>query len=176
LSARHALLISLGQLRDAVDRGDNFVSEMAVVRLQAPSDELALLDNFAAGAESGIARREQLRSRFAALSESLLAQEYDRAQIGFWPSLRAHLHRIVRIRRIDGMGNDVEAILARTEMAIKADDWDKALLEMSALSGPFATTAESWVHQVELRLAADRALSRLTALAAARSSQAPSPP
>ena len=167
-AASQALLLTVGQLRDAVDRGDRFTQELAAARRLAQGDENTLLDAFADGAESGIPRRDQLTKDFKPLSEKLLQKEADAEGRGFWPSLWSHARKVISLRRTDGKGNDAEAVLGRTETAFKEGDWDRAVEDMRALPGPYEELADDWIRSARLRLAADRALSQLAASAAAR--------
>jgi hypothetical protein len=167
-AAASALLLTIGQLRDAVDRGDRFAPELAAARQMAKGDDNSLLDSFAPGADTGIARREQLLRDFGPLREKLLQQEADSEEPGFWHAIERHLRKVVSIRRMDGQGNDAEAVLGRTDTAFKEGDWDKAIESLRALPGPYLATADDWLRQARLRLAADRALSQLAAAAAAR--------
>jgi hypothetical protein len=163
-----ALLLTVGQLRDAVDRGDRFSAELSATRQLAKGDDGALLDSFAPGAETGIPRRDQLLRDFKPLSEKLLQQEADADEPGFWHGIGRHLRKVVSVRRMDGTGNDAEAVLARADTALKQSDWDRAVEDMRALPGPYLATADDWIRQARLRLAADRALSQLAAASAAR--------
>jgi hypothetical protein len=163
-AASQALLLAVGQLREAVNRGDDFAMELSAVRRLLPKD--APLDGLGDGA--AIARRDQLVQRFVPMARQLLDQENEARGRGWWQAILAHVQKVIRLRRIDGKGNDAEAVLGRAEAALDRDDWDQAVAEMRGLPGPFARTAEPWMRQAEARLAADRALSRLTAAAAAR--------
>lgn len=163
-----ALLLVVGQLRDAVDRGDRFSAELAAARQLAAGSDVALLDSFAPGAETGIERRDQLLRDFKPLSEKLLRQEASAEEPGFWHAITRNLRKVVSFRRLDGRGNDAEAVLARTEQALRDNDWDKAVENLRALPGPYLATADDWIRQARLRLAADSALSQLAAAAAAR--------
>jgi len=174
-AAASALLLTIGQLRDAVDRGDRFAAELAAARQMAKGDDTALLDSFAPGAETGIARRDQLLRDFAPLREKLLQQEADSEEPGFWHALARHARKLVTIRRMDGRGNDAEAVLARADAALTEGDWDKGVEAMRALPGPYLASADDWLHQARLRLAADRALSQLAAAAGARTAPRPLP-
>jgi len=175
LGRGQALLLTIGQLRDAIDRGDHFSAELAAARQLAKSDETALLDSFAAGAETGIARRDQLLRDFKPLSEKLMQQEADSEEPGFWHMIARHLRKVVSFRRMDGKGNDAEAVLARADEAFRQNDWDKAVEAMRALPGPYLATADDWLRQARLRLAADRALSQLAAAASARTAPSTAP-
>jgi hypothetical protein len=172
-AAASALLLTVGQLRDAVDRGDRFSAELAAARQMTKAEDTVLLDSFAPGAETGIARRDKLLSEFKPLREKLLQQEADSEEPGFWHALARHARKVVAIRRMDGQGNDAEAVLARTDAAFKEGEWDKAVESLGALPGPYLATADDWLHQARLRLAADRALSQLAAAAAARTAPRP---
>ena len=167
-AAAAALLLTIGQLRDAVDRGDRFAPELAAARQTARDSDTALLDSFASGADTGIERRDQLLREFPALKDKLLEQEADAGEPGLWNAIGRHLHKLVSVRRMDGQGNDAEAVLARADAAFKDSDWDHAIEAMRALPGPYLATADDWLRQARLRLAADRALSQLAAAAAAR--------
>jgi len=175
LGRGQALLLTIGQLRDAIDRGDHFSAELAAARQLAKSDEAALLDSFAPGAETGIERRDQLLRDFKPLSEKLMQQEADSEEPGFWHMIARHLRKVVSFRRMDGKGNDAEAVLARADGALRQNDWDKAVEAMRALPGPYLATADDWLRQARLRLAADRALSQLAAAAAARTAPSTAP-
>jgi len=167
-AASQALLLAVGQLREAVNRGDDFAAELAAVRRLLPDAEA--LEGLGDGA--AIARRDQLLQRFPALVRDVLDQENEARARGWWNAILAHVQKVIRVRRIDGKGNDAEAVLGRTEAALEKNDWDQAVAEMRGLSGPFARTADEWMKQAEARLKADRALSRLTGLAAARAGAA----
>lgn len=167
-AAGQALLLTVGQLREAVDRGDSFTAELAATRRLAQGDENAMLDAFADGASTGIPRRDQLLRDFKPLSEQLLQKESEVEGTGLWQAIVSHLRKIVSLRRMDGKGNDAEAVLARADAAFKQGDWDKAVEDMRALPGPFEAMADDWIRGARLRLAADRALSQLAASAAAR--------
>ena len=163
-----ALLLVAGQLRDAVDRGVPYDLELAALRrLLAPQDAQQL-DPLTAAAATGIARREVLQQQFPALADRLMEQEEQARGSGWLHIALRHLRKVISLRRLDGKGNDAEAVVARAEAALKKQDWDQAVAEMRALPGNFAPTAADWIAQAEARSAADRALARITALAAAR--------
>jgi hypothetical protein len=167
-AAGQALLLTVGQLRDAVDRGDKFSAELTAARRLAQGDENSMLDSFAEGADAGIPRRDQLLRDFQPLSEKLLQHEAEVESSSVWQTMIAHVRKVISLRRMDGKGNDAEAVLGRTEVAFKQGDWDKAVEDMRALPGPFEAMADDWIKGARLRLAADRALSQLAASAAAR--------
>jgi hypothetical protein len=167
-AAGQALLLTVGQLREAVDRGDSFSAELAATRRLAQGDENTMLDAFADGASTGIPRRDQLLRDFQPLSDQLLQMESQVGGTGFWQTIISHMRKVISLRRMDGKGNDAEAVLGRAEAAINQGNWDGAVEDMRALPGPFEVLADDWIRGARLRLAADRALSQLAASAAAR--------
>lgn len=167
-AAGQALLLTVGQLRDAVDRGDKFSAELTATRRLTQGDENTMLDAFADGATAGIPRRDQLLRDFQPLSERLLQHESEVESGGVWQTIVSHVRKVISLRRMDGKGNDAEAVLGRAQAAFKQGDWDKAVEDMRALPGPFEAMADDWIKGARLRLAADRALSQLAASAAAR--------
>ncbi|HVI50368.1 MAG TPA: mitofilin family membrane protein [Candidatus Sulfotelmatobacter sp.] len=167
ISSQHAqaqaLLLAVGQLRDAVDRGDPYDFELRAVRRITPPEEAATLDILAATAASGLPRRAALLNTFPLLAPGILRASVLPAGDGLWQRALTKLASLVSIRRIDGTGKDTASILARTEAAIRDGDLAKAAQELSALEGEPAAKADPWIRDAQARIAADRALSALSA-------------
>ncbi len=163
-----ALLLIVGQLRAAVDRGDSYELELAALRRLLPAEDASMIAPLAATAAQGIPRHDQLRQTWPAVTEHLLDQENAAVGPGLWPVVWRHLQKLIAIRRMDGKGNDAEAVLARAEAALDKDDWDQMVAELRGLPGPFAATAAPWLEQADARVAADHALAKVTAWAASR--------
>lgn len=163
-----ALLVVVGQLRDAVERGGPYLIELGAARAVAPADAGPALDALAATAETGVADRQAIIESFppvaaAIVSAALLPPESE----GFWEKLERKAARLVSIRRTDGQGNDAASIAARAEIAAKRGDLADAVRELSTLDGPAAAAAKQWIDRAQARLTAERALSELTAKSAA---------
>lgn len=167
-ASSQSLLLIVGQLRAAVDRGDSYDLELAALRRQLSAEDAAMIAPLAKDAAHGILRHDQLRQSWPAVTARLLDQENAAVGPGVWPVIWRHLQKLVAIRRMDGKGNDAEAVLARAEAALAKDDWDQMVAELQALPGPFAATAAPWLDQADARVAADHALSKVTAWAALR--------
>jgi hypothetical protein len=162
-----ALLLVVGQLREAIDRGDPYDIELRAARRIAPADEAPSLDALTASAPTGVTRRDALVTAFLPLASTIVRAEF--APDGdFWQRALNKLTSLVNIRRIDGDGADTAAIVARAESRVKDGDLAKAVQELSALQGAPAQTAAPWVKAAGARVAADRALSQLAATAAAQ--------
>jgi len=162
-----ALLLVVGQLREAIDRGDPYDIELRAARRIAPAEEAPSLDALTASASTGVARRDALVADFPALASAIVRAEF--APDGnFWQRALNKLTALVNIRRIDGTGADTAAIVARAEARVKDGDLAKAVQELSALQGAPAQVAAPWLKSAGARVAADRTLSQLAATAAAQ--------
>jgi len=165
------MLLAAGQLRDAVDRGDPYVTELAAARHLAVAEETESLDALAPWAAAGVARADSLIESFPALADRVERAATLPVGDGFWSTLATRLSTIVSVRRIDGHGGGVAAILARAEAKVKIGRLDQALDELSGLDGRAAAEATPWIQSATARSTADRALSRLSALAAVEASR-----
>jgi len=142
ISSQHAqaqaLLLVVGQLRDAIDRGDPYEYELHAVRRVAPPEEEAQLDALERGSAAGLPRRTSLLNSLP-------------------------LPSMVTVRRIDGTGSDTASVLARAQAAARDGDLSKAVQELSALDGASAEAAAPWLKDAQSRLTVDKALSMLSA-------------
>jgi uroporphyrinogen-III synthase len=171
-ASAQALLLVVGQLRDAVNRGDPYPFELQVVRRIANPDDLAQIDSLAASATSGVARKEILLSQFPAVAKTVVQADLLPPDDTLWQRAFRKLMSLVDIRKIDGQGTSAVAIVARAEAWIKGGDLTKAVQELSALSGRPAEAAAPWLKAATDRLAADKALAELSASTAAQSASA----
>jgi hypothetical protein len=162
-----ARLLVIGQLRDAINRGDGYQTELASARRIALPDMRPGLDRLAATARKGVPRRETLLIRFPALAEDILHADVTDANGSFWQKAIFKAASIVSIRRTDGRGDNTEAIVARSEALVRSGDLAAALDDLAALAERPAAVARPWMDAVSARLAAETTLSELTALAAA---------
>ena len=162
-----ALLIVAGQLRDAVDRGAPYGTELAAARKVAPPSAAATLDALATSADTGVSRRSQLADTFAPVASAiaraaLVPPETD----DFWGRLIHEAATLVSVRRVDGQGSDPASAAARAEKAVRAGDLSGAAKELEALDGAPGEAAKTWLTAARARLAADHALSDLNAAVA----------
>lgn len=162
-----ALLVVVGELRDAVERGGPYSAELGAARAVAPADATPALDALAANAAAGVASREALAQSFPPVAASIVrASLLPGDTDGFWEKLERKAATLVSIRRTDGQGSDPASVAARAEIAMKHDDLTEAVRELAALDGPAAAAAKDWMVRAQARLAAEQALSELTAKSA----------
>jgi hypothetical protein len=170
-ASAQALLLVVGQLRDAVDRGDSYQAELLAARRVATPDETPALDALTPTAPNGVPRRDALAAAFPTLSADILRAAALPAESGFWQRAFYRLTSLVSIRRMDGQGAGTPAVIARTEIRIKEGNLAKAAQELSALQGEPLGVASPWIQAANARVSADRALSELSAAAAAHTAQ-----
>lgn len=167
ISSQHAqaqaLLLVVGQLRDAVDRGDPYEYELRAVRRVAPPEEEAQLDALERGSAAGLPRRASLLNSLPLLAPTILRAGILPENGSIWQRAVARLASLVTVRRIDGTGSDTASVLARAQAAARDGDLAKAVQELSALDGSAAEAAAPWLKDAQARLAVDKALSMLSA-------------
>jgi hypothetical protein len=170
-SSAAALLLAIGQLREAVANGRSFEAEWRTARVLAGEDgeSLALLDQLKEFAAAGIATRAVLVSRFEALAPALIRAEILPEGEGWWRRTLDRLLSLVTIRREDGaaMGANAAAIIGRAQALVTRGDLAAALVELERLGTGPAEAAAAWTAEVKARQGAEKALSQLTAQALA---------
>ena len=160
---RILLALELGNLKRAVEHGGAYAKELAEVkRLASKGLDLAALD---AGAEKGLPANALLAAEFKDLTWSILNADGkpsgDGSLLGeLWQGARS----VVQVRRTgDVAGDSTEAILARAEARLQADDLDSTLREVAQLKGDARKVAEPWMAKLAGRLAVDQAMSNVEA-------------
>ncbi|MDR3438232.1 mitofilin family membrane protein [Telmatospirillum sp.] len=172
-ASAQAQLLVVGQLREAVNRGDPYQPELAAARRVAGPDTLATLDSLAATSADGVPRKEVLIDTFPKIAVDILHAGVLSPDGSFWQKALYKLSSLVSIRRIDGQGSSTAAIVARSEALVRVGDLTRATQELSALSEEPAKVAEPWIKAATARTAADRTLSELSATVAAEARATP---
>lgn len=184
LAARHdsstALVLAVAQLREAVNRGSPFEAELQALLVLSP-DPVAVartVAGFAAHASKGLTPRTALERRFEALSVAVAQATV--VPGGFGESLGEggdwidktlqRLAGLVTLRRTDGqaMGDSTMAVMARADARLQAGDLAGTVAEMGGLTGAPARVAAPWQEEARAWVAAEQALSTLTAEALGR--------
>ncbi len=168
-----ALLLTTAQLRQAVDQGNPFATELRTVRaiadkMSGVTIDAPILTDFA---DAGIPTREMLAERFDRLGTDIIRAAAAPDDAPAWVQDTARrLMGLVTIRRVDGeaVGDDASALVARAGSAVEAGDLRTAVDELKKLQGEAAVAADDWLIGAEARLAADAAVGALTSEALAR--------
>jgi BMFP domain-containing protein YqiC len=165
-SRRAALVVGLGALRAAVDRGQPFVAELRMASaLGLPAEAVGALQPHA---ERGLAAADALAQRFAALAPALLRAAPGPAADGtMLERLTASAQNLVRIRPVgEAAGDDVPSAVARIEAKLRRADLAGALADFDRLPEPVRALGADWAAEARARAAAESALRRLTTDAA----------
>jgi hypothetical protein len=182
------LLLSLEQLRNAVDSGRAFAPQLAAMAALAHdrAEVKEALKPLESAAAQGVPDKLALARRFEqevapAMLRAAAAPREDSWSERVWSGLRS----LVVIRRVDGTGantdNPAEAAVARAEAALAANDLAGAVTAVEAVTGratgPAQSASAPWLAAAKERVAAETALAtlsrQLTARLAAGAEQPP---
>lgn len=167
-----ALIIAVGQLQAALIAGRPYARELRAATALAANDTglQDLLAPLAVSAETGLAGDIELRERFRLLAPAVLRADRDREGADWTDRVLGRLASIVTLRRASGevAGDDADAVLARAEAALLANDLPRAVDEMERLPAPAAGPAAEWLKLAEARMAAEAAAATLADLSLAR--------
>ncbi len=164
LSKDWSLLITIGQIRQSLHNGQPYAADLAILTAMLAADPVAshFLENLRPYAERGLPSRGELSRQFtaqAALWADTAETKTAYEETGIWDEALHRLKALVRIRRVgEQPGNSPEALVARAENQLNADDLAAAGTEL--LSIP---KAQLWANQAIGRAKAERALHDLTA-------------
>ena len=160
-----AIIVVLGQLRDAVDSGGPFTGELeAVAALETrDSQVLAALDVLAGHAETGIPTHDELEDTLGDALASALDADKVAAAAGWVDKTLARLESLVTVKRIDGdsAGTDIAAVALRIEAKVAAGDLDAALRELDSLPAAATEAMQDWAGGARARTEALAALEHL---------------
>jgi hypothetical protein len=168
------LAVAASALRNAVEHGDPFTAELAIVKPLAPDgNAIALLEPFAA---SGVPGNAALGQELATIVRPLLrASDQTPADAGFLDRLQANAQKLVRVRPVDEepRGDDRPAILLRIEQRASQGNVAAAMTELNKLPADARALMQTWVAKAEARNKALDASRRLSADAVAALKAAP---
>jgi uroporphyrinogen-III synthase len=165
-----ALLLSLLQLREAVEAGRPYAAEydgFAALARDQP-DLAAAAGPLTAAAHGGVASRAALRQGLAELADRRRTGAPAPGQAKWWEEALSRMHELVTVRRIGARQGGADAAVDRAQTAFTAGDLPGAIAALGGLSGSDAEPAQPWLKAARARLAAEAALTRLQDLLTAR--------
>lgn len=164
-----AMLLAIGQLRAALDRGRPFQRELEALRRIRGADGAA--DPIAALAPAGIPTEAALVREFPARAAEAARAAFADGDGGWIDRSWARLSRLVTVRRVgaDAPGDGASAVLARAEALLEAGDLAGAAAALAPLDGAPAEAMAAWRAGALARAAAETALARLAEAALAES-------
>jgi len=160
---RETFAIALVQLRAAVEKGEAFADLLAAFMNRFGGDTTVdqSLTSLKMHANSGVKSNATLKAELASTIHLVLNQSPG-AGASFWTQTKERLSRLVTVRRTGAIaGDDVEAILARAELAMDKGDLAAALTEMKTLPEADREKAEVWINDGDAHLAVEDALAKL---------------
>jgi hypothetical protein len=158
---RAASAIALANLVRSASSGASFATELEAVRLINPDPDL--VGPIAAYASHGVRPVSQLANDFARVARDAM-RAAGRGSGSWWDRLWASIARLFLIRSQEPRdGDSIDAVLSRAEAAVRADNLQDAVGELSHLHGPAADAVAGWRAQAEARLTLDSLLTKLSA-------------
>lgn len=154
-------VVTAQALRDAVERGAPFGSELAVVKATSANPQtLAPLEPFAADGLPGAAMLARQLSDLVPAMQKLAALPPPSG--GFLDRLQANAEKLVRVRPVNEQpGDDPAAVVSRAQARAARADFAGAVSELKALPSDMRAPAEDWIRKVEARESAVKASTRL---------------
>ncbi|MCE2510893.1 MAG: hypothetical protein J4G10_08005 [Alphaproteobacteria bacterium] len=117
-------------------------------------------------ADRGIPTLPMLRVRFDDMAAAVLETGWVKPEAKWHERLLANLANVVTVRRTGDLeGDDLEAVLARAEMALNSGDLERAVSLLDGIGAPALKAAESWLRDARARLAAEAAIRHLRQVA-----------
>jgi hypothetical protein len=167
-----AMIIAVGQLQAALSGGRPYARELRSAQALAANDTalLDLLAPLSASAETGLAGDIELRERFRLLAPAVLRADRDREGADWTDRVLGRIGSLITVRRASGevAGDTADAVLARAEAALLANDLPRAVQEMETLPAHAAGPAADWLKLAEARMAAEAAAATLADMSLAR--------
>lgn len=170
-----AFLLTVGQLREAVQAGGVFADQLKAARAIAPSDVSvdALTADFSPWSDRGIPQVAALAVHFASLAPAIIRASVvtDLSKSSdFWQQTLSRLSSVLTITRSDGggAGGDTAATVARVQALLQAGDLAAAVSEAKQLDAAATAVAKPWFEEAKAHLAATKGLATLTSEAVAR--------
>ena len=153
------IALAANKLRNAIGRAAPFAEEIAELKRLGGNnpDIAAAIARMEPFSEKGVPGRAALFAGLPETVDAVLAAARAPVKTGWLDQALDKLTGFVTIRRIDGKGAGVDAVLARAERTAREGDLAATVAELSALTGPAAKAAASWLAAAHSRLAAEDA-------------------
>ena len=158
------IALAVSRLREAIAGPRPFATELAAVERLAGGDAdiVGAIAPLVPLAADGVPSRVLLFDRFSDVVRAVAAAVPEPIAAGdWWEQAVTELRNLVRIRRVDGRGGGVHAILARAEAQVRRGDLASVVLELSGLEGRPAAAARRWLDEARARLAVESAAADL---------------
>ena len=165
--------VAASALRNAVEHGDAFAAELAIVKpLASDANAVAILEPFAA---SGVPGDAALGKELVAIVHPLVRANEPSREGGFLDRLQANAKQLVRVSPVgeEVRGDDRGAILSRIEQRAAQGNVSGALTEIAKLPPDARAPMQAWEAKANACSKALDASRRLSADAVAALKAAP---
>ncbi len=166
-----ALVLAIGELRDAAGGGGPYAAELAAVRALAGSGAqwAEPLDALTTHESEGVATLDTLRDEYDPAARAAILAAGGKVPQDWLERAIAGAKSLVTVRRVDDAeGDDADAVIARAERALERGRVTEAEAELGALDTAAAAAIAGWRERARAHAAVRQALGALHALAVAR--------
>lgn len=159
------LVLASGMMRMAITGDGPFETIFRTARALGASDPAitTTLDGIAPFAAKGVPTRSQLTERFAGLAGGMVRAEQAAAGGDWIDRARDTVSSLITVRRSSGdvAGSGAEAVVARTQAALRSGSLSQAIADVETLQGPAAAVAAPWLADAKARQAVEDAVHKL---------------
>lgn len=162
IARNQALVVAVGQLREALAGSKSFTAELSAVTALGNSEVSKIADRLTPYAAAGIATVADLREDFPRVADAVVQAAGESKSPDWVDRALARASSVVTVRKVGPVeGNTPGAIVSRAEAHLENDDVDGALAEMGSLTGGAADAAKDWVAKAQARVTAEQTLKDL---------------
>lgn len=171
--ADQALLLALGQVRDAVSNGASYAPALGALAGLVPSgpETAGALEVLERHAATGAPTTLELMRRFGPMADQVRHAAAIPADGDWMDEALASVQGLVTIRRAPGEveGDDADAALARAEVRLQAGDVAGAVAALESMENPGAVDAATgWLEAARSHLAVASAIQTVNGAVLAR--------
>jgi hypothetical protein len=148
--------VAAAALKSAIDRGTPFMTELETYAAVAPgAPEIAELRDLAA---SGVPTRAAIEAEADdAANRMIAAARPTDPEAGLIEELWTSARSLIQVRPVGHVeGEDIPAIVARLEAAVREGNYQQAIQEYEALPEPAKAAGDEFIEKVRARLTADQ--------------------
>lgn len=169
----NALVLAVGQLREAVRGTAPFTVALQVVETLAENQEILAtpVATLKAHADSGVPDLIALRLHFNRIAGRIAHETFVPKGDGWLDRTLGRVSRVFTVRRTGSTAaasDDENGRVARAELRLAAGDLDNAVAILEGLKEPALSYAAPWLKEARARLAVDAAINTLFTEALAR--------
>ncbi len=159
-----ALLLGLNEFRNNINTNQSFEQDLLLMQKFAGEDPAMVdsLKRLSPYAKNGVLNRQQLQQEFKGLASDIVMAKLQGQDASVQQEAIRRMSKLVKVRRIDDVkGSSVDAVVARAQMKLNANDVRGAMQELQSLEGAPAATAAPFMEHAEGNVLADDASAQL---------------